>query len=196
MIGAVILAAGQSRRMGDVKYLLPWGKLTVIEHIVDVVRQAGVKDIVVVTGKYHDVLVPVCMALGVKVEFNKGYAEGGMLQSFQIGLKSLGEQNTAALLVLGDQPQVQPETIIKITSVPCTIEQGIVVPSYRNRRGHPWMVCRRLWERIFRMPQNSTLRDFLRRYSSEISHVEVDTDTILQDIDTPDDYRRYKPLEG
>jgi molybdenum cofactor cytidylyltransferase len=68
-----------------------------------------------------------------------------------------------------------------------------VVPSYRYRRGHPWLIDRTLWFELENLNPSFTLRDFLRKYQDEILYLDVDSPSVLQDLDTPQDYQQYKP---
>ncbi len=74
-----------------------------------------------------------------------------------------------------------------------TSRMSLVVPSYRMRRGHPWLVTRPHWEEILAMMSPASLRDFLNRHTDDIHYVEIDQSTILQDLDTPEDYLRSRP---
>ncbi|HNB36033.1 MAG TPA: hypothetical protein PK414_07420, partial [Anaerolineales bacterium] len=69
----------------------------------------------------------------------------------------------------------------------------LIFPSYQMRRGHPWLVARPLWNEILAVAAAQSPRDFLNSHASEIEYVTINTPTILQDIDTPEDYLKYKP---
>ncbi len=179
--------------------ILPWGKTTVIGQVVSVLAKAGIEDILVVTGgakreveeALKDLLLPPDVFL--RAVYNPGYAEGEMLSSFQVGLASLGVEVQAALIVLGDQPQIQEQVILKVIEVYRDSSSPLVVPSYRMRRGHPWLIDRSLWPSALHLQPAQTLRDFLQFHASRIRYVVVETDTIFQDLDTRDDYRRFRP---
>ncbi len=96
------------------------------------------------------------------------------------------------MLALGDQPQIQEETIRAIVERYEQTRAPLVVPSYKMRRGHPWLVIRAMWEIIFGMHSPETPRDFLRQYAKAIDYVELDTPTILEDLDTPEDYLKSR----
>src|SRR5215211_7289080 len=114
MISALILAAGTSTRMGQPKMLLPWGKLTVIEHVVTTFINAGVAQILIVTGGAHEQVEKALERYPVQKTFNRKYAAGEMLSSIQWGLRELPPGIQATLIGLGDQPQVQEESIRSI----------------------------------------------------------------------------------
>lgn len=193
MISAIVLAAGESKRMGQPKMLLPWGETIVLGQVISVLKSGGVEDIVTVTGGFQEKVEAVAREFGSHVVFNEEYANNEMLSSIQYGLRSLKAEAEAALICLGDQPQVQERSVRRVRE---TFENGkskIVVPSYQMRRGHPWLVARPLWEEILMMKSPQSPRDFLNAHSNEIEYVDVDNPSILQDLDTPEDYQKFKP---
>ncbi len=192
MIGAVILAAGQSRRMGRPKMVLPWADTTVIGQVVAVLKSCALDEIVVVTGGARDLVEAALQGMGVTFRNNPGFAENEMLESLQIGISSLKEGVEAALVTLGDQPQIQTGVVKSIIDAYETTKAPLVVPSYQMHRGHPWLVDRSLWSSILALHTPDTLRDFLNRHSSQIHYLLVDTRSVLQDLDTPEEYRRYQ----
>ena len=193
MIAALILAAGQSRRMGQPKMLLPWGDLTVIEHVVVTFLNAGVEEIVVITGGAREQVEKAIVQYPVKGIYNKNYADGEMLSSLQCGLRAMSHQAQAALIGLGDQPQVQERSVRSVCEAYQEKKPRLVVPSFQMRRGHPWLVARPLWDELLQMKSPASPRDFLNRHASEIHYVETDTPSILADLDTPDDYQKSHP---
>ena len=192
-IAAVVLAAGLSRRMGRPKMVLPWGKRTVIENVVHVLHQAGIKKIVVVTGGARAEIEQALKSQPVECVFNPEYERDEMVLSLQTGLKSLPKNIDAVLVVLGDQPQIEAQVVDAIISRYDHSKDGLIVPSFHMRRGHPWMVRRKLWPDILRMAPPKNLRDFMHSHVDEIRYVNVQTASVLADLDTPDDYERERP---
>ncbi len=115
-----------------------------------------------------------------------------MLSSLQAGLAAKKDETRAALICLGDQPQVQVRSVQRILQTYKESQAPIIVPSYQLHRGHPWMVARELWDEILKMRAPKTLRDFLNRHQRNILYLEFDTPTILQDLDTKEDYLKSK----
>lgn len=190
MISALILAAGRSERMGRPKMSLPWGDDTVLGHVIAVFRAADVEDVLVVSGGDRAEVERIASACGARTAFNPHYAGQEMLGSLQVGLQAMPAQAAACLVALGDQPQVLESTVRALTGEYLRLPGALLVPSYQMRRGHPWLVERQLWPDVLRMRPPETPRDFLQNHAADIRHVSVDTPTILQDVDTPDDYRR------
>lgn len=193
MISAIILAAGQSKRMGQPKMLLPWGRLTVIEHVITTFLNAGVEDIVLVTGGAREQVEKAIAQYPVRRIYNSGYAHGEMLSSLQRGVTAMSNQVQAALIGLGDQPQVQERSVRRVCEAYRESQSRLVVPSFQMRRGHPWLVARPLWEELLQIKPPESPRDFLNRHAGEIHYVEVDTPSILADLDTPEDYQKSHP---
>ncbi|MGQ9886976.1 MAG: selenium cofactor biosynthesis protein YqeC [Aggregatilineales bacterium] len=196
-VGAVVLAAGMSRRMGQPKVLMPWvGRRTIIEHILDQLVLARVDHIVVVTGSYRAEVESRAAALGVPTVFNPDYAEGEMLSSLKAGLAALPPQVAGVLVVLGDQPRIQPRVVNQVMMAYAEGKGGLVVPSYEMKRGHPILIDRRYWAELQALPMDGSLRTLLQAHADEIAYVNVDTDSVLRDVDTPDDYAQERWRAG
>jgi molybdenum cofactor cytidylyltransferase len=189
-VGAVVLAAGLSTRMGQPKMILPWGETTIIGRVAQVLYTAGVQPVIVVTGGAQQNVETALQGMPVKTVFNPRYADDYMAFSVQIGLAHLPESVTAALIVLGDQPQIRPDLVQAILELYCSGSQTLIVPSYQNRRGHPWLVARSLWVGILALQPPDTLRNWMNLHSASIHYLEAPDDTILRDLDTPQDYQR------
>jgi molybdenum cofactor cytidylyltransferase len=192
-IGAIVLAAGLSSRMGVPKMALPWGDTTVIGQVVRVLSNAGLDEIIVVTGGAQDEVRQALQGLPVVEVYNPDHQKGEMLSSLQSGLSNLGNHLEAALVVLGDQPQIQERVVKALIKVYTSDRSPLVVPSYQMRRGHPWLLGRSLWPVVLELKRPDTLRDFLNEHQTSIQYVTIDTPTILQDLDSPADYHKYRP---
>ena len=195
MIAAVILAAGESKRMGQPKMLLPWGDTTVLGRVISAYQEAGIVNIFVVIGAAREQVTAVAGQYQVHTVFNEMYAGGEMLSSLQCGLRAAAMDGSveAALIGLGDQPQVQAGCVRQVCETFRERKADLVVPSFERRRGHPWLVGRPLWDELLGMGAPLSPRDFLNRHASEILYVEVATESILADLDTPQDYQNGRP---
>jgi molybdenum cofactor cytidylyltransferase len=193
MIAAIILAAGQSKRMGQPKMLLPWGNITIIEQVVTTYFKAGIENILVITGGAREQVEKAIEQYPVQRIYNDNYPTGEMLSSLQLGLRQLPDRAEAALVGLGDQPQVQEKSVRLICDAYRETRPHLVVPSFQMKRGHPWLVARPLWSELLELQSPASPRDFLNRHVSEIHYVNVDTPTILADLDTPADYEESRP---
>ncbi len=195
-VAAVILAAGLSRRMGKPKMSLPWGRTTVLGQVIDVFTQAGVQEIVIVSGgarqSIEEELARSVHPIPVHSVYNPDYETGEMLSSIQCGLQSLGALLEAALIGLGDQPQISLTAIQAVLSDQPNYRDKIIVPSYNMHRGHPWLVGSQYWQQVLELKSPLTTRDFLREHANQIQYVATDL-TVLKDLDTPEDYERERP---
>jgi molybdenum cofactor cytidylyltransferase len=198
-IAAVIIAAGLSRRMGAFKLTLPWRDSTVIANVVGTLAHAGLAEIVVVTGHRAAEVRDALAAAPARCAHNARYESGGMLSSIQTGLNAIAASDASthapgidgALLCLGDQPQMELATVEAVLAEgKRTGWQRVVIPSYRMRAGHPILIPSSLWPQI--MNTTETLRDVLRARKEMLSYLNVDTDSILADLDTPEDYARAR----
>lgn len=197
---AIVLAAGQSRRMGRPKLDLPWASSTVIAHVLQTLAQ-GAKDhgldrIIVVLGGAHQqvahALTAISLDVKLQLQFNPGYATSDMSESLKVGLRCIHEES-AAMIVLGDQPQMRSDVVRSLAQTYQATRDPLIVPSYQTRRGHPWIIDRSLWPELLELPAELTLRHFLTLHADQIHYVNVTTSTILQDLDTPEDYQNYAP---
>jgi len=186
-ISAVILAAGQSRRMGQPKMLMPWGDTTVLGKVVQTLQASDVEDIIIVT---NSKIAPQVTSYKLQIVLNDG---GEMLESIQLGLQAQKPSAEATLICLGDQPQVEEGSVQEVCNGYRKSKSSIVVPSYQMRRGHPWLIARALWREVLQLRKPESMRDFLNVHKNEIFYVELNSPSILQDLDTPADYLKYKP---
>jgi molybdenum cofactor cytidylyltransferase len=198
MIAAVVLAAGQSRRMGQTKLLLPWQDTTVIGKVVATLVAADIGEIVVVTGGEHAAISEVLEGQPARCVQNPRYAHDEMLVSCQVGLAALSVEARAALVVLGDQPQMHTATVRAVVTAYKETGCPLVAPSYQRRRGHPILVGRELFTHLLALPPETTLREFLNACSDEIWYANVTDESLFKDLDTPEDYadRTGKPKPG
>ena len=178
-IGAVIAAAGQSKRMGRPKQLLPWGEHTVMETVVNNLGDAGVVPVVCVIGHRADEMREALRRTDASVVVNERYADQEMLASYQAGLKTLAKEDSTAvvgtLLALVDQPHVGPDIIEKVVDQALAKPDSIVIPSHAKRRGHPIYLPRRLWPDLLALSEEQSLRVLLNKYADDIVYVNFDT---------------------
>jgi molybdenum cofactor cytidylyltransferase len=194
-IGAVILAAGLSSRMGQPKQLLPWDGTVMIRHVVNTLVSGGadVGNVVVVVGHQQEAVREALHGLPVQIAFNDQYADGSMLRSLQVGLATLNARTPdpwAALIALSDQPQIQAQVTRQVIERWHTNYASIVAPSFSHKRGHPMLFSRAIWTEILAAPPVGSPRELLLGFGGRIDYLEVTDDEILRDIDTPEDYQQ------
>ncbi len=192
-IGAVVLAAGMSVRMGQPKMILPWRDRTIISQVVFTMSEAKLHPIVVVTGKYRELIVQTLSRFEYIDVYNPDYGNGEMLLSLQLGLIKISKFCNAILVVLGDQPQIEISTVNNIVNSYSDTGHQLIIPSYQKRRGHPWLIGKKYWQEIIDLKPPQTLHDFINKNESNILYLNNQSETILFDIDTPDEYNSLKP---
>jgi molybdenum cofactor cytidylyltransferase len=192
-IPAIVAAAGRSLRMGTPKQLLPWGATTVLGATVANLVAAGAAPVICVVGHDRAAVAATLEGLPARIVENAHYLEGEMLSSYQAGIRFL-EQDlelriTGTLLALGDQPQIPARVIGQVIAQARALPSAIVVPSFNRRRGHPFYLPRQLFADLLGLTYEESLRVLMHRHAAAITYVEVDTEAILRDIDTPADYQ-------
>lgn len=190
MLGAVIPAAGRSRRMGQPKINLPWGGTTVLGQVVITLLAGGVEDLVVVAGDDPPLGAESWPADRVRLAHLPHAAEGDMLASLRFGLRQIRPQTRAVLVMPADMPAVPVSVVQAVAAAWRSGSHPLVIPSHQMRRGHPWLVARSLWPEIEALPAGETLRHFLARRAAQIFYVAVDAPGTLLDLDTPEDFER------
>jgi molybdenum cofactor cytidylyltransferase len=155
-----------------------------------------VPQITVVTGHRAGEVRQIVSRVGADVVHNEQYTTGEMLSSLKAGLRAMPAHISAALVVLGDQPRIQPKIVSQVMMAYAEGAGEIIAPSYHMRRGHPILIDRRYWGEILDLPENGSPRDVIDRHKDRIGYVNVDTDSVLRDVDTPEDYRQERKLAG
>ena len=193
MIWAVILAAGESRRMGTQKLLLPFGDATVVEAVVRTALASSIGQAVAVLGADRDAVRAKLEPGGVDFAVNERFADG-MLSSIQTGLRALPPDAEAVVIMLGDQPFLPPSVVDAVVRGYRESLKGIVIPVFRSRRGHPVLVDLKYRDEVLAFAPADGLRRLMRAHPEDIAEVEVDDANILRDLDTPEDYAETKKI--
>ncbi|MDT8303975.1 MAG: nucleotidyltransferase family protein [Sedimentisphaerales bacterium] len=189
MICAIVLAAGQSQRMGVQKLLLPFGSKTVITHIVDQLTASSVDGVHVVVGCHGERVSRELSDRPVSIVNNSHY-KSGMLSSVRCGINAITQQSKAILVALGDQPSLTSKLIDQMLQTFASTEKHILVPLYKGKRGHPIIFSAAYREEILTHYDNVGLRGLLYDHKDDIFELPVATSGVLSDMDYPEDYQR------
>ncbi len=174
IVGAVVLAAGKSERMGKNKLVLPLNGKTIIENVLEALEAAGIREQVVVLGNEPQQVVEVIRPkLGrIKIALNLD-PEQGVVSSFQTGLIVISSV-AAAFLVLGDQPILDPNLLaVMVRSMENDAEALIVSPIHNGKKGHPLLFRRKLFGEILSLKGTQTMRDIVHAHASQLVTVEA-----------------------
>jgi molybdenum cofactor cytidylyltransferase len=194
--GGLILAAGRSERMGEPKLNLPWGKTTVLGRVIKSLAEGGLNRIFIVINPLRRPKIPQELP-EVEISWieNPAAETNEMLKSIQTGLSSMPTDIQNVLVCLGDQPTIQPEVVKSVLEAASETGESLIFPSYRYRRGHPWVVNRKHWQEICDLSESDTVRTFIEANAKAIHYVNVDQDA-PEDMDTPEMYQRLKQTAG
>jgi molybdenum cofactor cytidylyltransferase len=189
-LAGIVLAAGESRRMGRPKQLLPFGERTILERVVDTLLSAGVGEVIVVLGHLADRVRAVLGNRPVKAVVNELYRQG-MLSSVKCGVRAIRAEHNAVLFALGDQPHIESAVVSEVIQAYRAGEAGIVIPRYGGKKGHPIIMnLRRYREVILNLPEHVGLNALMQEHADDVRLIDVATEDIIRDIDEPGDYTR------
>lgn len=195
-IAAVVLAAGQSRRMGAPKQLAAIGGMPMLRRTVEHVRASGVDEIVVVTGHEAEAVGAALKGLPVTLVRNPDYAQG-LSTSLKAGLAALDdEQVDGALIVLGDMPGVTAGDIDRMLAAFDPAEgRGIVVPVHEGKRGNPVLWGAAYFPEMVRLSGDMGAKHLLAEFAEAVCEVELG-EAVLTDIDTPEQLKAFVDERG
>ena len=187
-VAAIVLAAGESRRFGQPKQLLPVGDKTMIQHVVDVVLDSPIEQVMVVLGCCAAETGASIASRPVQVVVNEKW-KSGLSSSVRAGLSALKPGIGAALFILADQPGITTEVIAKLVQRYRQTRAPIIVPTHYGRRGNPVLFARSLFAELMRVKGDQGGRRLIAEHEDELEEIEVQTEAIFTDIDTADDYQ-------
>ena len=188
---AILLAAGESRRMGQLKALLPWQGVSLIKHQVDSLRAGGVDRVVVVLGHRSDELKSELRdTTGVSWQLNPDYLQG-KTTSIKAGLNALGADQPQALLLLNvDQPRSADviRSLLEEHQSQCNL---ITIPTHNGKGGHPIILSPTLLDELRQIDEESFgIKAVVQRHLEGTRRVEMDSPEVLWDLNTPEEYQR------
>lgn len=193
MIAGLILAAGESSRMGRDKALLTYRGRTFLENIVETLRAAEIERIVVVLGHHAEEIRRGANLPDVEFFLNPDYASG-QTSSLQAGLRALAPDSPeAVVLCLADHPAVSAETIRALVGAFRESGVAVVVPVLKLQRGHPVVISRTLFDELLALDPSEGANSVIRKYRDKTRLVEVEDSGILLDVDDLETYRRLGP---
>jgi len=191
-IGAVVLAAGASSRMGGGKLLTELDRKPMVRGVVDAALGSRASPVVVVTGNKGDAVREALAGCDVKVVDNPGFSSG-LSSSLKLGITTLRADCDGAVIVLGDMPAVTSALIDRLVEAFNPAEgRAICVATHGGKRGNPVLFARRFFEEIESIEGDVGARGLIGAYPELVCEVEADSDAPLIDIDTPEDLAAYR----
>jgi molybdenum cofactor cytidylyltransferase len=187
-VAAILLAAGQSKRMGAFKPLLPFGEMTVIESCIDYLKRGGVETIVVVLGHQAETIREKLKNLPVRFALNPD-PESEMSESIARGVRELPADSLATFIALTDYPAVPSAVVTALTATWKGGHAKLLAPEYEGRGGHPVLVDLCFRDQLLHLDSQQGLRGLFAAHRAEALRVPVNSPFVARDIDTWDDYR-------
>jgi molybdenum cofactor cytidylyltransferase len=191
-VAGIILAAGESRRLGRPKQLLPLGEKTMVEHIVEVALSSPLQEVIVVLGHRAEEMRP--LLGGVKVVVNQEWPQG-LSSSLRAGLGALSPHFEACLFFLADQPKVTPQLVESLIIRHRRTLAPIVAPRFRGQRGNPVLFARPLFPELLTLQGEEGGRSLIEKNRYLVEWVEVDSGDYFLDIDTLEDLKHLRSNE-
>jgi molybdenum cofactor cytidylyltransferase len=185
----VILAAGESSRMGSDKALLPFAGSTFLEHLIRLFAPR-VAPLVVVLGHHAEAIrAAITRRPGLVFAVNPDYRRG-QLSSLQTALRALPAEAPAALVTLVDHPAVAESTLDAVLGSFRPENPVLAIPRYRGKRGHPVLLPRRLLDELAALPPDASAKQVVHAHHAEALFLDLDDPGIVADVDTPAEYRQ------
>ncbi len=185
---AILLAGGQSSRMGQLKGLLPWQGRTLFEFQIETLLKSPFSDVITVLGYRSELFEPIAKNYPVKIIKNNLF-HTGKCSSIIAGLKEAGEAQNILISAV-DQP-ASKQTIESLYSGHSKEKSLITVPVYQNKRGHPVLFSKLLRRDLLAIKEESKgLRSIFQKYKNDVHEIPVNDSGILLNLNTLNDYKR------
>jgi molybdenum cofactor cytidylyltransferase len=188
MISAILLAAGESKRMGKPKQLMPWGKSTILTQAIDNLKSSAVDEIIVVLGYRAEEITKTIATKPVEIAISPNYKQG-MSAAIIAGLNLVASQSQAVMLALGDQPLVDSQTINRLIDEFYNHDKGIVIPTYHGKRGHPVIFAIKYKPELLELKGDIGGREIIKNHPDDTLEVAADSEGVISDIDNRSDYQ-------
>jgi len=193
MVSAILLAAGESRRLGIPKLLLPFGKSTILEQTIDNLLNSSVDEVIVVLGYRAEETMRKIANRPVKIAINPIYYQG-MSTSIVKGLSLVDNRAQAIMVTLADQPLIDSPTINRLIEESLGHDKGIIIPTYQAERGHPVIFASKYKEELLGLKGDIGGRQTIKGHPNDTLEVIADSKAITMDINTISDYYTHLKL--
>ena len=193
MVSAILLAAGESKRLRMPKLLLPFGKSTILEQTIDNLLNSRVDEVIVVLGYRAEEMMRKLANRPVKIAINPIYHQG-MSTSIVKGLSLVNNRAQAIMVALADQPLINSQTINRLIEESLGYDKGIVIPTYQAERGHPVIFASEYKEELLGLKGDIGGRQTIKEHPNDTLEVIAESKAITMDINTINDYYTHLKL--
>ncbi|MBU8878569.1 nucleotidyltransferase family protein [Bacillus sp. FJAT-29790] len=185
---AILLAAGQSTRMGCLKGMLPWHEKTLFEHQLIALEKSTLSEIIVVLGYEAERFLKIVNNYSVKAVYNKNY-HIGKVSSILTGLNAVGDVSESILILAVDQP-TETEIINNLVEIQTNSNCPIAVPVYDGKRGHPVVFSRSIINDLLAIKEETKgLRTIFQKYEKKVIEAPINNPLIRLNLNTIEDYQ-------
>jgi len=189
---AILLAAGESRRMGEVnKLTLPVAGRPLLRRTTETLLQIGLQELVVVVGHEQQTARRLLHGLSLRIVFNQDYAAGQMT-SVHRGMRALEQPCDGVLICLADLPLLSADDLRQLTDAFAHCPTSVLVPTYQGERGNPVVLAYEHREPILADDRNLGCRRLIQKHPEWVTALEMDNDHLVFDLDTPEAYLRLQ----
>jgi len=188
-VSCLILAAGEASRMGSAKQLLPFGEKTLLQWVIETALQVDFEEIRLVLGAHREKIMPSLRHYPISFTHNPHWKEG-MGTSIAVGMKEIVPESEAVLIMLGDQPFVGPDHLKALISHHKRSRKPIVASYYREKAGVPALFTREKFDQLQQLKGKEGAGRMIRESQPEVYRLGFEGAAI--DIDTPEDYQKWK----
>jgi molybdenum cofactor cytidylyltransferase len=201
MVSGILLAAGESKRMGRNKLLLAWGKGTLFDRCLHVLLRSDLDEVVAVLNpeslevRNRIERLPRVLRKKVRIILNPGFQQG-MSSSIRMGIRQIHPESDGAIFALGDQPLLGTGTINALIHAFDGDRNKIVVPFYKGRRGNPVLIGRTYFKELMQTRGDSGGRLILEHHPDQVIRYRTRSKAVLLDIDTWEEYKKAQDNRG
>jgi molybdenum cofactor cytidylyltransferase len=194
-ISGILLAAGESKRMGKPKLLLNLGKSNIINTTIENLLKSEIFELIIVLGHEAQKIECSLSEQDKRIKFvtNENYREG-MSTSIKCGVLTASKESEAFLIALGDQPLISPKIINRLIEKYQSSGVGIVTVMHQSLRGHPVIISKRYVQEILSLNGDIGARDLLKLHLDDTASINIESSEEFFDVDKTQDYEKLKRI--